>query len=416
MLKEIINGLPKGTLLHGQSYTYEIIKALGQGSFGITYLAVVKMQGNLGTVDSTIHVAIKEFFMHQINGREQSVVTCGSEHGLFDKYRRKFIAEARNLSQLKHAHIIKVIETFEENRTTYYSMELIDGGSLDEYIARKGCLPEGEALGYAVQIASALSFMHSRNMLHLDLKPSNVMMQDAKHLILIDFGLSKQFNEKGEPMSSAKIGGGTEGYAPIEQANYDGNVQKGLPVTMDVYALGGTLYKMLTGERPPEASSILNDGFPIYRLQEKNVSENTISLVAKAMASKKTNRFQSVDAFVSAIDRRKIKESAEEETVNVEPEEATQPDNGDKMHGRESDIVNIINRLIQSEQYKEAYNLCLDCMKRNEHVAFANEKCEELIPLLKQKANKDSRKQTLIITIVTIIVTLLSILLGIYNN
>ena len=306
MPQNIINGLSKGTILHGQSYNYEIINALGQGSFGITYLAIVKMQGNLGTIDSNIHVAIKEFFMHKINGREQSLVTCGSEHGLFDKYKKKFITEAQNLSRLKHDHIIKVIEIFEENNTNYYSMEFVNGGSLDEYIVQQGHLPEGVALGYAVQIASALSFMHSQNMLHLDLKPSNVMMQDVNHLTLIDFGLSKQFNEKGEPLSSVKIGGGTEGYAPIEQANYDGNVQKGLPVTMDIYALGGTLYKMLTGERPPEASSILNEGFPVYRLQELNVSENTISLVAKAMAPKKINRFQNIDAFLSAIDYKKI--------------------------------------------------------------------------------------------------------------
>lgn len=413
MPQNIINGLPKGTILHGQSYNYEIIKALGQGSFGITYLAIVKMQGNLGTIDSTVHVAIKEFFMHKINGREQSLVTCGSEHGLFDKYRKKFITEAQNLSKLKHAHIIKVIEIFEENNTYYYSMEFINGGSLDEYIVQKGHLPEGVALGYIAQIASALSFMHSQNMLHLDLKPSNVMMQDANHLTLIDFGLSKQFNEKGEPVSSIKIGGGTEGYAPIEQATYDGNAQKGLPVTMDIYALGGTLYKMLTGERPPEASYILNEGFPIYKLQEKNISEKTISLVAKAMAPLKKNRFQDISAFVSAIDHKKIEKAPVEETVHKE-----ENTNGEgKIHyNNDSDITNIINQLIQNEQYKEAYNLCLDCIKRNENIAFANKKCEELIPLLKKKANKDSRKQTIIITIVTIAVTFLSILLGLFNN
>lgn len=413
MPQNIINGLPKGTILHGQSYNYEIIKALGQGSFGITYLAIVKMQGNLGTIDSTVHVAIKEFFMHKINGREQSLVTCGSEHGLFDKYRKKFITEAQNLSKLKHAHIIKVIEIFEENNTYYYSMEFINGGSLDEYIVQKGHLPEGVALGYIAQIASALSFMHSQNMLHLDLKPSNVMMQDANHLTLIDFGLSKQFNEKGEPVSSIKIGGGTEGYAPIEQATYDGNAQKGLPVTMDIYALGGTLCKMLTGERPPEASYILNEGFPIYKLQEKNISEKTISLVAKAMAPLKKNRFQDISAFVSAIDHKKIEKAPVEETAHKE-----ENTNGEgKIHyNNDSDITNIINQLIQNEQYKEAYNLCLDCIKRNENIAFANKKCEELIPLLKKKANKDSRKQTIIITIVTIAVTFLSILLGLFNN
>lgn len=68
MAKNIINGLSQGTILHGKSYDYEIVKALGQGSFGITYLASVKMRGELGSIDATVYVAIKEFFMHEVNG------------------------------------------------------------------------------------------------------------------------------------------------------------------------------------------------------------------------------------------------------------------------------------------------------------------------------------------------------------
>lgn len=403
MAKTIINGLPQGALLHGEAYDYEIVKALGQGSFGITYLAKVKMHGNLGAVDALSYVAIKEFFMHEINGRDEHSVTCGSKQGLYDKYKKKFIGEARNLSKLNHEHIIKVIEAFEGNNTIYYSMEFLGGGSLDDYIQQKGYLSEKETLRLLPQIASALSFMHARHMLHLDLKPSNIMMRDERHLVLIDFGLSKQFDENGEPESSTTIGGGTPGYAPMEQAAYSGHASGGLPVTMDVYALGATSFKMLTGVRPPDASIIFNSQFPKDWLSEKQVSGKTISVIMKAMSSKTIERFQNIEAFVSAIEHEETEEGEGDEVEEV------------KVDGKD-DIVRVIEQLVQNEQYKEAYNLCLDCIKKNEYTTFANKKCEELIPLLKKKAKKDSRKQTIIITVVTLVVTILSILLGVFNN
>ena len=164
--------------------------------------------------------------------------------------------EAINLSKLKHPNIIKVIESFEANNTIYYAMEYIDGGSLDDYIKKNHGLKEDEAITIIKQISSALSFMHNNKMLHLDLKPSNIMVKKSGSIVLIDFGLSKQYNSKGEPESSTKVGAGTPGYAPIEQANYCEG--KEFPVTMDVYALGATMFKMLTGMRPPESSDILN--------------------------------------------------------------------------------------------------------------------------------------------------------------
>lgn len=91
--------------------------------------------------------------------------------------------------------------------------------------------------------------MHSNKMLHLDLKPKNIMLDKDGKSYLIDFGLSKQYTETGEPESSTKVGAGTPGHAPIEQANY--REGKGFPVTMDIYALGATMFKMLTGQRPP---------------------------------------------------------------------------------------------------------------------------------------------------------------------
>lgn len=293
------NALKQGVILQGKVFRYRIERVLGQGTFGITYLAKVELAGALGTLDSDMYVAIKEFFMRDIGSREEETVTNESKGGLYEDYKRKFAREAHNLSRLKHPHIVKVLEAFEANNTVYYAMEYCGGDSLDALIAKRGGIPETEAKEIFQQIASALGFMHEHKMLHLDVKPSNVMLRNNGEAVLIDFGLSKQYTEDGEPESSTTLGGGTPGYAPIEQAHYQEG--KGFPVTMDVYALGATLFKMLTGIRPPEASVILNTGFPAYELQKKKVSDETIVCVSKAMSPLVAQRYESVAAFASEL-------------------------------------------------------------------------------------------------------------------
>lgn len=161
-------------------------------------------------------------------------------------------------------------------------------------------MPLTEAIETLKQISAAIAFMHSRNMLHLDVKPGNVMMRKDGTAVLIDFGLSKQYTSDGEPESSTKVGAGTPGYAPIEQASY--HEGKGFPTMMDVYALGGTLFKMLTGQRPPEASEILNEGFPTDSLRQLFIPDNIVNSISKAMAPLKKDRWQTVDEFVKHLD------------------------------------------------------------------------------------------------------------------
>lgn len=293
-------GLPQGTVLRGKEHEYRIERILGQGTFGITYLAYIEtvVGGELGEVKAKIQFAVKEFFMRDINGREGSSVTHSDNDGLFGNYRRKFAREAQNLGKLHHSKIVKVVETFDANNTSYIVMEYCEGGSLDGMIAKKGRLSQDEALRYFAQIADALAFMHSRKMLHLDLKPGNIMLRGNGDVVLIDFGLSKQYNEDGEPESSTTVGAGTPGYAPIEQANYrEGH---GFPVTMDVYALGATLFKMLVGERPPMASDILT-GFPDATLRSCGVDEKVIAAICRAMRPIPAERYQSVSEFANAI-------------------------------------------------------------------------------------------------------------------
>ena len=191
-----MNELTKGcTLQHGK---YKIVKTLGRGSFGITYLATTKvaLSGGLGKMDVTVNVAIKEFFMEEFNSRSRDGSSVdGTNASLVKNYRKKFHREAENLGKLKHPNIVKVLEVFDENNTTYYAMEYVEGESLDDYIKSKGRIPESEVLIQLQEIGAALKHMHDHKMLHLDLKPKNIMRNKEGHLLLIDFGLSKQYDQ-----------------------------------------------------------------------------------------------------------------------------------------------------------------------------------------------------------------------------
>lgn len=322
--------LQPGNTLQGGKYRIE--KVLGQGSFGITYLAsyATTIEGALGKMAVDIKVAIKEFFMSEVNQRnEQTHGVEGSSSTIFTNYRIKFRKEAQNLASLHHPHIVQVTDVFDENNTTYYVMQYIEGMSLDSFIASKGRVSAEDTILIAAQIGQALSYMHQRHMLHLDLKPGNIMLDKQGQVHLIDFGLSKQYDSNGEPESSTSIGMGTPGYAPIEQANRMGQ-GKQFQATIDVYAFGATVYKMLTGRRPDDASVILNDGFPFGFLQQLGVQQNMINAVQRAMAPQRNTRFQTVTEFVQALDDgRTIPYSAPDFTQIDEPiiasSEPTQP-------------------------------------------------------------------------------------------
>ncbi|MBR5083784.1 MAG: protein kinase [Prevotella sp.] len=302
------------TLNHGK---YTIVKMLGQGAFGITYLAETptSLSGELGNMDVNVYVTVKEFFMSTMNNRSSDCITVErTDSSLVRDYKRKFIREAEKLSRLQHENIVKVLEVFEENNTAYYVMEYLDGGTVDDFIRANGKLSPAQTVEIIRQVCSALQYMHGNRMLHLDLKPKNIMLTSTGKVKLIDFGLSKQYNENGEPEESTSIGLGTPGYAPIEQATYrqDGS----LPVTLDIYALGATMYKMLTGVVPPDSSLVLNDGLPLQPLWQARLPQQLMAIVSKAMAPTMRNRYQTV----AEIDTLLAGMTTEELTI---PEEET---------------------------------------------------------------------------------------------
>ncbi len=270
--------------------TYRIVRFIAAGGFGCTYEAEHVMLRK--------RVAIKEFFMQDYCNREEHTkhVTVGTQgmHDLVDKYRRKFVDEARALSGLHHEGIVSVSDVFEENGTAYYVMDYVEGQSLAER-CKGNPLPEKAAIYYIRQVAEALIYVHDHNRLHLDVKPGNIMIEASGRTVLIDFGVSKQYDAAlGE--NTTTLLGYSPGYAPLEQM--EGDVRQFLPAT-DVYALGATLYFLLTGKTPPSASRRINEDMPPL---PADISAATRQAVEQAMEIRKKDRPQSVREFVALLD------------------------------------------------------------------------------------------------------------------
>ena len=283
--------LTSNTLLHGG--TYKIVKVLGQGSFGITYLAE---HVNLGR-----NVAIKEFFMKELNSRgDDGSITGMTEGSLSYNYAQKFRKEATNLARMEHPNIVRVTDSFEENGTYYYAMDYIDGQNLNDYIKSHPLTVE-EATDIIKNVAEALIYMHDQmHMLHLDLKPGNIMRRSDGHIYLIDFGLSKHYDNNGAPETSTTIGLGTAGYAPIEQANQAKNGE--FRPTIDVYALGATYYKLLTRKTPPPASDLVSDEDIIAdELRSAGIPQNVADVVINAMMPSVKKRTRNMKEFINAL-------------------------------------------------------------------------------------------------------------------
>lgn len=294
--------LQPGTYLKNGHYRIERI--LGQGGFGITYLATTEMQleGQLGSMTATIEVAVKEFFMKSTCQRTGSSthVSVPTEDNRDEtaRFLHKFLKEAHNMSGLKHPHIAQVFDVFEENGTAYYVMEYLPGGSLDSLMRQQPDqhFSESEAVGYVMQIASALQYMHEEHhTCHYDVKPNNIMLDKQGQAKLIDFGLSKRYDSQGHQTSTTPIGV-SAGFAPIEQYNQE--LQNESYVT-DVYSLGATLLCLLTGNIPPEASVVINSGLPDC---PDYVSQQTWHAIERAMQTRTKDRPQSIREFASMLE------------------------------------------------------------------------------------------------------------------
>ena len=269
---------------------YRVDRVIGQGGFGITYLGE---QVNFGR-----KVAIKEFFMKDFCNRDRDTsrvytATSGSVE-FVARFRAKFIKEARNLARFHHPNIVSVIDVFEENGTAYYVMEYHSGGSLADKV-KNGPLAETDAVKYIRQLADALAYIHSMQVMHLDVKPANILLDCIGNAVLIDFGLAKQYDDAGHQTSTTPVGL-SHGYAPMEQYK-NGGVSEFTPVS-DIYSLGATLYKLVTGLTPPDANDVFDSGLPKL---PASLSAGVRSAIEKAMQPRRVERPQSIGEFFALL-------------------------------------------------------------------------------------------------------------------
>lgn len=304
-----ITALHIGTTLHfGQ---YQLLKVLGRGGFGITYLA------HDNALDKD--VAIKEFFPSMLSKRDErnNQMTFATEGAreMLETLKRKFIKEARNIASLNHPNIIRIYTAFEENNTAYYVMEYIQGRSLSETIKVAGPMSYPKAKNYIDQIGSALDYMHKNGMTHFDVKPANIMVRSSDNRpILIDFGLSKNYDSNGMQTTTTGPLGVSPGFSPSEQ--YKLNNTRTFSPQSDLYSLAATFYYLLTATVPPEAL----DNRPERLHFPEGVPANARKAIVKAMAMHADERHKSISDFLWQLDNQSIASDSEQTVINNDSE------------------------------------------------------------------------------------------------
>lgn len=285
-----VNGIlsPGACLASGE---YRIKQPLGQGGFGITY------QG----IDTRLNraVAVKEFFPEGCWREGSTVVSAGRWNlDTYSNAKQKFLLEGQTLGQFNHPGIVQVFYYFEENNTAYMVMEYLQGRTLAEFLKqRKNKLSEAKALEYITKVGEALEILHQAQFLHRDIKPDNIMLADDGRVVLIDFGAARDFTTSSTARYTTML---TPGYAPLEQ--YGRSLKYG--AFTDIYALGSTLYHLLTGEAPISAIERAA-GVELKTVKEiaPHVSLGVSQAIAKAMSMDVTQRIQSVREFFALLSK-----------------------------------------------------------------------------------------------------------------
>ena len=278
------------TLLNDQ---FRVGRVLGVGGFGITYLAFDEVLEMV--------VAVKEYLPSSIAVRKgtntiQPLSSSGEKED-FEFGLRRFLQEARTLAKFEaHPNIVRVRTFFRENGTGYLVMNFYEGRTLSEYLAaRNGFLPEDEALLIIEQVVEGLTAVHGEDILHRDIDPTNVYLADNGTVVLLDFGAARAaVGERTQSMSVVL----KRGYAPHEQ--YHSHGDQG-PWT-DVYACSATLYRALTGYKPPEAAArILEDDLAPPEELVPSLSAATNEAVLEGLSIRPGDRPQTMAEFAALL-------------------------------------------------------------------------------------------------------------------
>lgn len=294
----IQNTLTVGSTLKGV-VLYTIAEPLHSGGFGNTYRATAQIM--VGNIPQTATFTIKEFFMSKICSRDAdgSVVVATENQQAFKYAKADFKTEAEILHSLKHANIVPVNEVFEQNNTVYYVMSYLGNISLYQYVAENGgALQESQAKDIILPLTSALAYLHNRNILHLDIKPDNIMMVRHGNTIkpvLIDFGQAMYF-VKGKPKKDKGIRGYSKGYSPLQLKQ---NVSTFSP-SLDIYSLAATLLYMLSGVDPCDAEE--QSTHKIYKTVPESVSQNTMDAIICGLQKETVDRPNDIASFQNILE------------------------------------------------------------------------------------------------------------------
>ena len=349
--------LAKGQRLQNGKYRLE--KKIGQGGFGITYLARWYMQvsGAMGEASSYSIVVIKEFYWSEYCNREGDgkTVSISSSTGkeLFAQFKEKLKKEGKLLSKFKHPNIVSILDIFEENNTAYLVMQYIEGDCLKDVVVKNGFLDQQKALKYTIQLCDALTEVHREKILHLDIKPSNVIIDEDDNAQLIDFGVSKQYSSETTGAMSETPFGISRGYSPMEQ--YSG-ISKFSPAA-DVYALGATLYYLLTGKAPLEATLRITEDLTPANIYNSRLSDWLCKAMEKAMEIKPKDRFQVISEFGDTLkEGMKIAESRGIEDAIADTKktmEAALQESEKKIHSLQGKVSNLSKENIELKKQFE---------------------------------------------------------------
>ena len=274
--------LPIGTTL--QNGKYQVVEYLSSGGFGNTYIVI--------NTKFDEKYAMKEFFMKGVcerKGHNTVSVSNSGNRESFAQQKTKFNKEAQRIRKFNNKHIVKVHDLFDENDTSYYIMDFINGGSLADRMKMSGIpFNEREVMRFLPQILDGLEEVHRHSIWHLDLHPKNIMLDNDGNIVLIDFGASKQMNPDGLLSKSSDFCY-HQGYAPTEQI--DQNITR-IGAWTDLYALGATLYNLLTKLPPLSTSDIFSGEEFRYPYP---VSNKMQELIAWMMQPNRKKRPQSVE-------------------------------------------------------------------------------------------------------------------------
>ena len=275
---------------------YVIGKVIGIGGFGITYLAY--------DTESEKTVAIKEYYPKGAAIRrmdDPAIEPLTSFHAEeFREGAEKFKNEADILSGLgDNKDIIKVYGTFGQNGTMYYVMEYVHGITINEYIQDHGKINEGQAMHIASNIAVTFGHIHSRNIIHRDLSPNNILLTVDGKVKLVDFGNARSFFPDDENSMTVSL---KHGYAPLEQYQHHGNQG---PWT-DIYSLGAVLYNALTLALPNDPMTRLDNDMEFQGLLSEN-SPHLAPVINRMSAVKIDERYSCSSSLLKDLEQIKVK-------------------------------------------------------------------------------------------------------------